>query len=146
MLLGNMALDAHYSAKRRKPARDGLCLPGKQWIHRFVSHHSDILMAKLRRFDPKRAQDFNRATITEYFDTCVVLNQKYDGIPPEHNWNVDEKGCQMGGGRNGIKIAVVSTVISKYFNSQQSIPPTNAVVLANSGISALAIFKPLVKL
>jgi hypothetical protein len=27
------------------------------------------------------------------------LNQKHDG--PEHNWSVDEKECQTGGGRNG---------------------------------------------
>ncbi|OJA13670.1 hypothetical protein AZE42_08976, partial [Rhizopogon vesiculosus] len=58
-------------------------------------------MAKPRGLDPKRTQIFNKATITEYFDMCVALNQKHDGILPEHNWNVDEKGCQMGGGRNG---------------------------------------------
>lgn len=30
------------------------------------------------------------------------LEEQYDGIPPEHHWNVDEKGCQMGGGRKNI--------------------------------------------
>jgi hypothetical protein len=28
-----------------------------------------------------------------------ALDKKYDGIPPEHLWNFDEKGVQMGGGR-----------------------------------------------
>ena len=75
--------------------------PGKNWVRRFISRHPDILVAKPRGLDPKRAQNFNKATIMEYFDMRAALNQKHDGIPPEHNWNVDEKGCQMGGGRNG---------------------------------------------
>ncbi|OAX31665.1 hypothetical protein K503DRAFT_703360, partial [Rhizopogon vinicolor AM-OR11-026] len=44
---------------------------------------------------------FNKATITEYFYMRMALNQNHDGIQPEHDWNVDEKECQMGGGRNG---------------------------------------------
>ncbi|KAG2075020.1 hypothetical protein BDR04DRAFT_1006677, partial [Suillus decipiens] len=75
--------------------------PGKNWVHRFLSRHADILVAKPRGLDPKRAQNFNKATITEYFDMRKALDDKLEGIPPEHNWNVDEKGCQMGGGRKG---------------------------------------------
>ena len=30
------------------------------------------------------------------------LEEQYNGIPPEHHWNVDKKGCQMGGGRKNI--------------------------------------------
>ncbi|KAG1836965.1 hypothetical protein F4604DRAFT_1601997, partial [Suillus subluteus] len=75
--------------------------PGKNWVCRFLSHHMDILVAKPRGLDPKCAQNFNKATITEYFDMCKTLDNELEGIPPEHNWNVDEKGCQMGGGRKG---------------------------------------------
>lgn len=32
---------------------------------------------------------------------CKTMDAKYEGIPPEHNWNVDKKGCQMGGGQKG---------------------------------------------
>jgi len=95
--------------------------PGKNWIRRFLSRHAEIIVAKPRGLDPKRAQNFNKATITEYFDMRKTMDEKYDGIPPEHNWNVDEKGCQMGGGRKGdnskfifsktTENAIVSTVI-----------------------------------
>jgi hypothetical protein len=27
------------------------------------------------------------------------LEKDFDGIPPEHQWNMDEKGVQLGGGR-----------------------------------------------
>jgi len=27
------------------------------------------------------------------------LEEQYGGIPPDHHWNIDEKGVQMGGGR-----------------------------------------------
>ena len=27
------------------------------------------------------------------------MNEQYGGIPPEHIWNMDKKGIQMGGGR-----------------------------------------------
>jgi len=74
---------------------------GKNWVRRFLSRHAEIIVAKPRGLDPKRAQNFNKATITEYFDMRKTMDEKYDGIPPEHNWNVDEKGCQMGGGRKG---------------------------------------------
>ncbi|OJA20600.1 hypothetical protein AZE42_08547 [Rhizopogon vesiculosus] len=60
-----------------------------------------ICPAKPRGLDPKRAQNFNKVTIMEYFDMQKALNEKHDGIPLEHNWNVDEKGCQMDGDRKG---------------------------------------------
>jgi hypothetical protein len=28
-----------------------------------------------------------------------TFNDEYKGISPEHDWSVDEKGCQVGGGR-----------------------------------------------
>jgi hypothetical protein len=30
-----------------------------------------------------------------------AVDDKYNKIPPEHNWNINEKGNQMGGGRKG---------------------------------------------
>ena len=110
VLLGNTAPDSHYSDSatplhprtlRGRVLEMVGVYPGKQWVRHFISRHPDILMAKPRGLDPKRAQNFNKATITEYFDMRVALNSKYGGMSPEQNWNVDEKGCQMGGGRNG---------------------------------------------
>jgi len=48
--------------------------PGKNWVRRFISRHPDILVAKPRGLDPKRAQNFNKATIMEYFDMRAALN------------------------------------------------------------------------
>ncbi|KIK45040.1 hypothetical protein CY34DRAFT_802009 [Suillus luteus UH-Slu-Lm8-n1] len=58
-------------------------------------------MAKPRGLDPKRAQNFNKKTVGDYFNMRKEVDNKYNKIPPEHNWNMDEKGNQMGGGRKG---------------------------------------------
>ena len=56
-------------------------------------------MAKTSKLDPKRAKHFNETIINDYFDLREELDRQYDGIPPEHIWNMDEKGVQMGGGQ-----------------------------------------------
>ena len=47
----------------------------------------------------------DRATMKHYFQLCQEVAEKYDGIPLEHQWNMDEKGIQLGGGQknNGCK-------------------------------------------
>lgn len=46
------------------------------------------------------ANNFNEATINDYFNKLEELEACFiGGIPPEHKWNMDEKGVQMGGGR-----------------------------------------------
>lgn len=75
--------------------------PGRNWAGRFLRRHPFLVSAKPRGLDPKCAQNFNRTAVTEYFELRRQLEEKHDGIPPEHNWNMDEKGCQMGGGRQG---------------------------------------------
>lgn len=40
---------------------------------------------------------FNKAVIANFYDQWEALNEKHSGIPPEHIWNWDEKGVQMGG-------------------------------------------------
>lgn len=75
--------------------------PGKNWPRRFLKRHPCLVSVKPRGLDPKRAQNFNRTAVEEYFKLRRELEEKYDGIPPEHHWNMDEKGCQMGGGRQG---------------------------------------------
>ncbi|KAH7917731.1 DDE-domain-containing protein, partial [Leucogyrophana mollusca] len=73
--------------------------PGKNWHYGFLRRHSSLFMSKPRGLDPKRGQNFNKSTVGEFFEMRKQLNEKYDDIPPEHNWNMDEKGNQMGGGR-----------------------------------------------
>ncbi|EGO19041.1 hypothetical protein SERLADRAFT_411938 [Serpula lacrymans var. lacrymans S7.9] len=53
------------------------------------------------KLDPKRAKNFNWTVVADYFAQQKQLNDMYGGIPPEHDWNMDEKGIQMGGGRKG---------------------------------------------
>ena len=73
--------------------------PGKNWARRFIRRHPTLKLAKPSGLDPKRANNFNEPTIKHYFQLRTDLEIEYDGIPPQHQWNVDEKGLQLGGGR-----------------------------------------------
>lgn len=79
--------------------------PGKNWSRRFIKRHPILNLGKPSGLDPKRANNFNEPTIKDYFRLRKELDDKYSGIPPEHQWNMDEKGIQLGGGRknNGRK-------------------------------------------
>ena len=73
---------------------------GKNWYRKLRQHHPELQAAKPAKLDPKRAKHFNETIINDYFDKLEALHAKYPGsIPPEHIWNMDEKGIQMGGGR-----------------------------------------------
>jgi hypothetical protein len=73
---------------------------GKKWHTKFERRHPELRAAKPAKLDPKRAKNFNETVINDYFDKLEELHGRYPGgIPPEHIWNMDEKGIQMGGGR-----------------------------------------------
>jgi hypothetical protein len=74
-------------------------LPGKKWHRRFISRNPSLAFGKSTGLDPKRAKNFNQTVVKDYFEKRKKLNDRHNGIPPEQEWNMDEKGVQMGGGR-----------------------------------------------
>lgn len=72
--------------------------PSKRWYRRFLARHPDIKLGKPSGLDPKRAQSFNRAAVDEHFRTLRHVLDTLQ-IPWENVYNMDEKGCQRGGGR-----------------------------------------------
>jgi Tc5 transposase DNA-binding domain len=91
-------------------------LPGKHWHRRFIRRHPSLVLGKSNGLDPKRAKNFNKTVVADYFEKRKILNDKYDGIPPEQDWNMDEKGLQMGGGRknSGWKFIFTRTTKDRY--------------------------------
>ena len=74
--------------------------PGRQWHRRFLKKFPEIQPLKGTKLNPKRAKHFNEAIINDYFDQLKCLHACFpSGIPPQHIWNMDEKGIQMGGGQ-----------------------------------------------
>ena len=98
MPFGPHDLHAHVFAMSGKKA-------GKNWHYKFSKRHPDLTLSKPNNLDPKRAQNFNKAVVDDYFDKRRQIEERYGGIPPENHWNIDKKGIQMGGGRknNGRK-------------------------------------------
>jgi len=91
----------HPLSKRtiRKKA-EALCgkKPSKSWIIYFLRRHPEIRLGKPSGLDPKRAQAFNKPTVHKHFDLLLEIIRKYE-IPIQNIYNMDEKGCQRGGGR-----------------------------------------------
>ena len=72
----------------------------KTWHRKFIKQHPELRAAWPAKLDPKQAKNFNESIINDYFDKLEELHGRYPGgIPPEHIWNMDEKGIQMGGGQ-----------------------------------------------
>ncbi|EGN97287.1 hypothetical protein SERLA73DRAFT_153734 [Serpula lacrymans var. lacrymans S7.3] len=72
-----------------------------------ISHHrgessqpkKTFYLKKPQSLDPKRAMNFNKHAVQDYFEKQRQINKIFNGIPPEHDWNMDEKGIQMEGGQ-----------------------------------------------
>ena len=70
---------------------------GKNWVYRFLARHPELKLGKPSGLDPKRAQAFNETTVKIFYEE--LTRALYPGIKPSNLYNMDEKGCQRGGGR-----------------------------------------------
>lgn len=84
--------------------------PSRNWIYLFLKRHPNIVLSTPCGLDPKRAKAFNCPVINRYFDELTSLIESM-GIPIENIYNMDEKGCQRGGGKKGCR--------RKYFYSRK---------------------------
>lgn len=83
---------AHLSGKR----------PGLNWIDGFLGRHPEVRLGKVANLDPKRAKAFNQSTVAFHFDYLKKVLEEH-GIPWENVYNMDEKGCQRGGGKKAAQ-------------------------------------------
>lgn len=95
--MGTVRVTAQRIAQKEHP-------PSKQWFVRFRQRHPDIIAAKPSPLDPKRAKAFNKDTVRRHLEKLKEFLMEM-GIEWRDVWNMDEKGCQLGGGRknNGRK-------------------------------------------
>jgi hypothetical protein len=78
--------------------------PGKGWFDHFVKRNKARLQyCRTSALDPKHARCFNYTTVRAHFIRLKAIVDHY-GIPWENVFNMDEKGCQIGGGRKGRRI------------------------------------------
>ena len=73
-------------------------LPGLSWIYWFEEHHPEICTSQPGNLDPKCAQNFNPMNVTYFYKLLKDIYDAYPNLPPEHIWNMNEKGVQFGGG------------------------------------------------
>ena len=76
--------------------------PSRNWIYLFLKRHPNIVLSTASGLDPKRAKAFNRPVVNRYFNEFAEIVQTH-GIPIENVYNMDEKGCQRGGGKRSSR-------------------------------------------
>lgn len=78
--------------------------PSLRWVDDFQSRSREegvgIHYRRPKRLDPTRAKCFNQPTVEKHFRELQEIKEKYN-IKVENTYNMDEKGIQLGGGRNG---------------------------------------------
>jgi hypothetical protein len=84
--------------------------PSANWIYTFLKRHPDISLSSSSGLDPKRAKAFNKPVVNRFFDELSKIIEE-NVIPPENIYNMDEKGCQRGGGKKSAR--------RKYFYSRK---------------------------
>lgn len=77
--------------------------PGKHWIYRFKKRWPKVSYSKPGGLDPKRAQNFNPSNVAGFYALLKAIYDAHPNLPPQHIWNMDEKGLQLGGGRKRSK-------------------------------------------
>ena len=104
---------------------------GKNWTARFVARNPDLCRATPNALDPSHASNFNETNVGGFFDLIEAIAAEHPGgIPPEHVWNMDEKGIQFGGGRNkGQKRYLFLKGINKHRSQIRSDDRTLATIL-----------------
>lgn len=75
----------------------GRVKPPANWIRRLLKRHPELKLGRPRKLDAKRGQAFNKTTVHGHFLLLEKIITEFD-IPWENVWNMDEKGCQRGGG------------------------------------------------
>ena len=73
------------------------------WIYQFEQRHPEICASQPGNLDPKHAQNFNPTNVAHFYKLLKDVYNAYPNLPPEHVWNMDEKGVQFGGGRKRLK-------------------------------------------
>ena len=73
-------------------------VPGFNWLSRFEKHHSEIHTSWPGNLNPKRAQNFNPTNVLNFYKLLKDIYDAFPNLPPQHIWNMDEKGIQFGGG------------------------------------------------
>ncbi|KIK82445.1 hypothetical protein PAXRUDRAFT_153759 [Paxillus rubicundulus Ve08.2h10] len=72
--------------------------PGSKWIRGFLVCHPDITLGKPSALDLQHCQSFNHTVVKHHFELLKKVIEEKE-IPWENIYNMDEKGCQHGGGQ-----------------------------------------------
>jgi hypothetical protein len=86
-------------------------IPGKNWLRCFKKCHPKLKISRPSNLDPKHMQNFNCTNVDFFYRLLKCVFDAHPNFPPQHIWNMDKKGLQLGGGHKHCK---------KYFHMKDS--------------------------
>ena len=72
--------------------------PGQNWIYWYKRHWPQLAYSRPGGLDPKQAQNFNPSNVAGFYELLKAVYDVCPNFPPQHIWNMDEKGLQLGRG------------------------------------------------
>ena len=76
---------------------------GQHWVNCFLDCHPDLKQKVTQPLESCRASALNCHTVADFFAKLIHVITKYN-IPIKNIYNMDEKGVQLGQGRNVLAI------------------------------------------
>jgi hypothetical protein len=73
--------------------------PSQNWIYLYKKCWPQLSYSRPGGLDPKWAQNFNPSNVVGFYKLLKAVYDVYPNFLPQHIWNMDEKGLQLGGGR-----------------------------------------------
>ncbi|KAF8238005.1 DDE-domain-containing protein [Tricholoma matsutake] len=115
---------------------------GESWPKRFLTRHPDLKVKTTSGLEKCRAKALNKTAVEGYFDILEEVVHEYH-IKLENQWNMDEKGVQLG---IGVKVAAIinwdqATVYSVEDGNCELVTIIEAVCADGRALSPLVIFQ-----
>jgi hypothetical protein len=115
---------------------------GESWAKRFLARHADLKVKATTSLEKCRAKALNPVAVAGFYDVLEAAVEEF-GIKPEHTWNMDEKGVQLG---IGAKVTAIidrdqSTVYSVEDGNRELVTIIEAVCANGTALIPSVIFQ-----
>jgi helix-turn-helix, Psq domain len=115
---------------------------GESWPKRFLTRHPDLKVKVTSGLEKCHVKALNKTAVEGYFDILEEVVHEYH-IKPENQWNMDEKGVQLG---IRAKVAAIidhdqATVYSVEDGNHELVTIIEAVCADGKALSPLVIFQ-----
>ena len=141
-VLGRQGVPMTYSTLTKYAAEISGKHIGKLWPKRFLARHPELKVKATSSLEKCCAKALNKTAVEGYFDILEDVVREFD-IKPENQWNMDEKGVQLG---IGAKVSAIvdrdqATVYSVEDGNHELVTIIEAICANGTALAPSVIFQ-----